>query len=181
MCSQSFPVTVFLLTVYSFPHSHEKIKKCLCKLLDNFIPRGLFLLNVLKTGCHRLQILMYSLWQIYIISHILFGLFVLQVTNPSSDRLKEILLTRRILQLRHCLTLCLSHGIRIWFLYLPVSSLPQNGLYSPSLNLSAKCIVKKKQLTRLVVYLKIAKRVNLKKLPSHTKFVKMRSNRCEVS
>lgn len=125
---------------------------------------------------------MYSLWKIYIISHIvLLGLFVLQVTNPSSDRLKEILFMHIILQLRHCLTLCLSHGTRIWFLFLPVSSLPQNGLYYPGLNLSAKCIVKE-TVNKTVVYLKVlvAKRVNLKSC-HHTKFIKMKSNGCEVT
>lgn len=55
MCSKRFLV---ILSLYSpfLPHTHEEIKRHLCKLLNSFIWGNI----VLKTDCRKLQILIYS-------------------------------------------------------------------------------------------------------------------------
>lgn len=66
MCSQ-FPITLSPYCPF-FLHTHEEIKKYfLEKPLGNFIPGGIFLPTILKMDCCRLQVLIYSLWKIYII------------------------------------------------------------------------------------------------------------------
>lgn len=113
ICSQRFPVPVC-----SSPTLMEILKST---FINYYIISSLgcyfclpYLLIVLKTG--------YKYWfsvhrKAYIIPMFYsFGLLILQITKPSSDRLREILLMHVTVQLRHSLTLGLSHRTRIWFL-----------------------------------------------------------------